>query len=504
MNAMTEFKHLVLAATMMAAVGALAADFKAGFSRVDITPPLGSFMPGYYQERYAKKVLDPLQINMLAFSDGKTTALVAQFDTEALSDVVADRMRDAIVKATGVERDAILLHASHTHDGGFLAKRSSNGSAARDDGDGVPQIDKSVDDLYIAMSVSRAADAAVAAIADLKNAKFSIGRSVAKRISFGRRYLMKNGKVLTNPGTNNPDIVKPVGTADDTVQVLRIDREGGKSVCVINFQTHPDVVGGETITADWPGLTRAVFEAATFGDAHCMVLNGTQGDVNHCNVMPRPGELNGLKRDFDAVDRGYDHAKHMANVIAGSALSVWLKCASVEGGPVRFACSMVKVPAQKAKDSDEKNLAWARDVWQLHEKSEKEGTVATAKDLVTLKYGWKDMELTTEVARAGRIIRMADHDDFHMLPIWGVAVGDVAFGAFPGEPFNDIGVEIRKQSPFKLTLLACLTNGSRGYFPFSDSYKQGGYESATSPFGPSVADDLIAGELKLLKELRAR
>ena len=125
-----------------------------GFARVDITPPLGSFMPGYYQDRRAKKILDPLQINMVAFSDGKTKALVAQYDTEALSDSVANMMRDAIVKATGVERDAIILHASHTHDGGFLAQKIDNGSAA--------QADKratAVDHLYVDLCVSRSADA---------------------------------------------------------------------------------------------------------------------------------------------------------------------------------------------------------------------------------------------------------------------------------------------------------------------------------------------------------
>ena len=123
-------------------------------------------------------------------------------------------------------------------------------------------------------------------------------------------------------------------------------------------------------------------------------------------------------------------------------------------------------------------------------------------DYVTAKYGWVDMELTTEVARAGRIRNMAKHDDFHDLPVYGVAIGkSVAFGAFPGEPFNDIGKAIKEKSPFTLTFLACLTNGSRGYFPFSDAYVGGGYESATSPFGPTVADDLIAGQLKLLGEL---
>ena len=465
------------------------AKLSVGFARVDITPPLGSFMPGYYVDRRAKKILDPLQINMVAFSDGKTTALVAQYDTEALSDPVADMMRDAIVKATGVERDAIILHASHTHDGGFLAQKIGHGSAADADARATE-----VDRIYLDLCVSRSADAAVEAIADLKPATLSCGRTVAKRISFVRRYLMKNGKVQTNPGTNNPDIVRAVGTADDTVQVLRVDREGAKPICLINFQTHPDVVGGETVTADWPGLTRKVFEAATMDETLCVVINGTEGDVNHCNVLPLPGELNGLHRDFDAADRGYDHAKHMANVLAASALSVWLKCASVEGGEIRFHVGNVRVPANKAKDTDEKNLAWANEVWALHE---------AGKDAeISAKYGCYEMELTTEVARAGRIRNMAKHADFHDLPITTIAIGDdVAFCGFPGEPFNDIGVAIRKDSPFKLTILSCLTNGSRGYFPFSDSYKQGGYESATSPFGPTVADDLIAGQLKQLREL---
>lgn len=485
---------------VLAAGVASAGEFKAGFARVDITPPLGSYMPGYYKLRYARKVLDPLQINMVAFSDGKTTALVAQYDTEALSDWVADSMRDAIVKATGVARDAVLLHASHTHDSGFLACKTGHGSNMLGD-----KCATDIDRIYVDMCVTRSADAAVEAIADLKPARLSCAQSAAKRISFGRRYLMKNGKVRTNPGTNNPDIVKPVGTADDTVQVLRIDRDGGVPICVINFQTHPDVVGGETITADWPGLTRSVFEAATFGNSLCVVINGTQGDVNHCNVMPRPGELNGLKRDFDAVDRGYDHAWHMANVLAASALSVWMKCVPLEAGEIRYATSLVRVPAHKANDSEEKNLAWANDVWELHNRADKDGVAATPKDYVTVKYGWSDMELTTEVARAGRIRRMATHSDFHDLPLTSFSIGgSVAFGGFPGEPFNDIGVAVRKASPFKLTILSCLTNGSRGYFPFSTSFEEDGYEAATSPFGPSVADDLIKGETELLRRLKCR
>ena len=315
-------KAIAFAVAALTAFVSMADGLKAGFSRVDITPPLGTYMPGYYVARRAKQVLDPLQINCLALSDGRTPALVMQVDAMAISTQIASLARDAVAKATGVDRGAILLHASHTHDGGhlnfFLDPDAPKSDKDVEEADGVTTV-RDVDRLYARLFITRAADAAVEALADLKDARLSCGRSEAKRISFGRRYLMKDGKVRTNPGTNNPDIVRPVGTPDEQVQVLRIDREGGKPIAVINFQTHPDVVGGETITADWPGLTRTVFEAANLGACHAMVLNGTEGDVNHCNVMPRPGELNGLKRDFDDVDRGYDHAWHMANVLSAAA-----------------------------------------------------------------------------------------------------------------------------------------------------------------------------------------
>lgn len=455
-----------------------------GFSRVDITPPMGIFMPGYYIDRRAKEVLDPLQVNCVAFSDGDNRAVVMQIDTEALSDPVADGMRDAVSRKTGIDRDSVLLHATHTHDGGHLAVGQKMGASS------VGRGEDELATLYVRMATSRVADAAVLALGDLKPARLSIGRSNAPRISFGRRYLMKNGKVQTNPGVGNPDIVRPSGNVpDDVVQVLRIDRKDAPAIAVLNFQCHPDVIGGETISADWPGLTRQVFEAATMGAAKCLVLNGAEGDLNHVNVLPRPGETNGLHRDFDNVDRGYDHAKHMANVIAGAALSVWMKCVPVSVGRVRARVRTVKVPAQRAKTDEE--LRRADEVWKTHE---------AGRDA---ELPWKGMELTTELARARRIRNLRNGPDAFDIPVYAVAVGDsVAFEAFPGEPFNGIGIEIRSKSPFRMTLLSCLTNGSRGYFPFSDCYRQGGYESATSPFGPSVAEDLISSSIDLLEALR--
>ena len=52
------------------------ADFKAGFCRVDVTPPLGIDIAGYFFDRKAEGVLDNLEANTLAVSCGGVTAVI--------------------------------------------------------------------------------------------------------------------------------------------------------------------------------------------------------------------------------------------------------------------------------------------------------------------------------------------------------------------------------------------------------------------------------------------
>lgn len=64
---MGKFVFAVIAAVVCWQVGAAVDGLKVGFSRMDITPPYGVFMPGYYVDRHVKGVLDPLVVNMIAF-----------------------------------------------------------------------------------------------------------------------------------------------------------------------------------------------------------------------------------------------------------------------------------------------------------------------------------------------------------------------------------------------------------------------------------------------------
>ena len=160
---------------------------------------------------------------------------------------------------------------------------------------------------------------------------------------------MKDGSIRTNPGVNNPDIAEPIGALDETVRVLRIRRAGKDDIAILNFATHPDVLGGEMISGDWPAFTRRIFERAEPG-VRCVFLNGAQGDVNHVCTDPRPGEREGLHPDFDDVDRGYEHARHMGRVVTAAALTVWGKCEPVAAGPLRFDVRTISVPPAPLDD----------------------------------------------------------------------------------------------------------------------------------------------------------
>ena len=448
-------------------------DFNVGFARVDITPPLGTPIAGYFEERRAKGVLDCLEANAVAFSDGKSAAVLVAADLLGIEGVAfGAALRKRIAESAGTAADAVYVHCTHTHTGPGAGK-ADRGRTDIFDGT----------DFYNEFLSSRLADVARLAVDDLAPAALAVGFAEAKRISFLRRYRMKDGSIRTNPGVGNPGIAEPVGSLDETARVIRIRRPGRSGIAVVNFATHPDVVGGELISGDWPAMARRTFERAMPG-VRCVFFNGAQGDVNHVCIDPGPGEREGLHPDFDGVDRGYEHAGHMGRVVAAAALSAWGKCAPARGGAVRFGVDIVRVPSQMP---DPRSLPVARRLLRLH-RAGRDGEIP-----------FRDMELTTAVAEAERMLLLAHGPKTLRLPVSVVGIGgDIAFVGIPGEPFSDIGRAIREASPFSTTICTCLTNASCGYFPVASAYAEGGYEARSSIFSSSVAERLVKGAGALL------
>ncbi len=454
---------------------------KAGFSRVNVTPMLGIRVRGYFKPRFAQGVLDELEINTVAIACGETKALLMCIDNCGLNQRVLRGYRHLISERTGIPYDGIFIGATHTHTGPGPDLEGVETECA--DGWSRPG---SVEREYEEQLKHKFVDAAILALNDLKPAKMGYGIGQAPNIAFVRRFRMKDGSVKTNPGVDNPDIVAPIGDVDERVNVLRFDQENGHSLVLVNFGDHPDVVGGDWISADWPGFLRATVEK-TLDNTRCIFFNGAQGDVNHVNVHPRGGYLNDMFMDFDDVARGYGHAQYMGRVVAAGVLQAYDKVKYTDVDSLRFLQCNIEVPAQKADPAD---LPEARRINALH---------AAGKDD---EIPFTGMMLTTVVAEAGRMLRLENGPDSFSMPLTGVAIGNVALLGIPGEPFTGIGRGIKEAEGWDLVLPCCLTNGSEGYFPMEDAYVEGGYEARSSDFKAGVAELIIAEGKRLLSKLK--
>lgn len=445
------------------------ATLKVGFNRVDVTPMLGVKISGYYKERIADGVLDNLEVSTVAYECGDKKAIMLSVPHCGLKrEIIAD-FAAAITEATGLNKEQILIHATHTHTGPWVRPENMN----------------DLETTYKATLTRKLADSARMALDDLSPAKMGFGMGTAPNVSFVRRFRMKDGSLQTNPGVNNPDIVAPVGDIDDSVNVIRFDRECGDTVVVVNFANHPDVVGGNKISADWPGMLTHEVEH-TLPNTKCAFFNGAQGDVNHVNVHPTGGYLNDMFMDFDDVARGYKHARYIARVVLGGVLQAFDKVEYVDVDSISYVQNTINMPSNRPDPAD---LPEAERINALHE---------AGKDA---ELPYKGMMLTTVVAEAARMLRLKDGPDAFDMELSGLRVGPVAFVGIPGEPFNGIGKGIKAAGTHRMILPMCLTNGSEGYFPMQDAYDEGGYEARSSNFKSGVAEFIIKHSTELLKEL---
>ena len=443
---------------------------QAGYSKVNVNPMLGIPINGYFKPRYAEGILDDLEIVAVALACDETKTLLMAIDNLHIGTKLVKNYQDRISEKTGIAKEAIFIHSTHTHTAGTLDMDSKNELVLE----------------YTEFVGKRFVDAAVFALEDLKPARMGWAVGKAPNIAFVRRFRMKDGKVRTNPGVGNPDILHPIGDIDDRVNVIRFDREGADTIVMANMGCHPDVVGGNKISADWPAMFRRRLEKS-LDNVKAIFFNGAQGDINHVNVNAKDGDFNDTFHDFDDVDRGYGHSRHMGNVMAGAVLQVYDKVNYRDVDTIRFAYKVSDLPSNMPKPED---MPLARKYHELH---------LAGKDS---EIPFKGMELTTVVAEAGRMVRLEHGPETFPLGLSAVTIGPVALLGIPGEPFNGIGRGIKEAAGWEVIMPCCLTNGSEGYFPMQDSYDEGGYEARSSRYKAGTAELIIEEGKALLDTLR--
>jgi hypothetical protein len=296
---------------------------------------------------------------------------------------------------------------------------------------------------------------------------------------------MKNGGVQTNPGVNNPEILHPLGEADDEVKFLKIERKDAETIVLVNFGTHADTVGGELISGDWPSFVVKTVEQV-FENTRCVFLTGAQGDVNHINPNPSKGDRKGLEYDsFDGVPRGYEHAKHMGRKVAAAVIATLDKTEPVSAETLSFGTKEISIPSNQ----ENHRLEEARRIVALH---------LAGRDH---ELPYEKMELTTVVAEANRICKLEHGPSSFSFVLSALKLGDVVLAGLPGECFSEIGRAIKGDYDSDTLFVCCLTNGGDSYFPTSSAYDEGGYEARTSCLKKGGDRILREGMSELLKSM---
>ena len=441
-----------------------------GYSKANITPPLGIPIAGYYQLRLAERVLDELEAIALSFSSKGKRALLIVCDLLELKSEYCEPILDDIARRTCIPRQNIFIACTHTHTGPQL------------DGDAEGELRKA----YFSFLMRRLGDACLMAIKDEAPARMGLGRASAPGISFIRRYRMTDGTIHTNPGLDNPEVVCAVGEADDEVSVIRFERENAPDVVLAHFQVHPDTIGGCVISADWPGFARRSLEKALDG-VRCAVLNGAIGDLNHVNTHPTGGWMNDLTMDFDDCVRGYGHARHMGRAVAGAVMQIYDKVEWQTHDTVCALQSVIRCPANLPKAEE---LPKARRIQAAHAAGRDEEIPYTG------------MQLTTVVAEAERMLLLEHGPEGFDLRISALSIGDAALCGIPGEPFAETGRKLKALPGWKMALPCCCVNGYANYFPLASDYAEGGYEARSSLFQAGVAEQIEAECARLLEKLK--
>ena len=70
------------------------------------------------------------------------------------------------------------------------------------------------------------------------------------------------------------------------------------------------------------------------------------------------------------------------------------------------------------------------------------------------------------------------------------------------EVLTDVGLAIKRASPFPQTIVITHCNGAADYLPPQHLYVEGGYEVQSSPFASTAADVLVKRVTVMLHALR--
>ena len=443
------------------------AQFEFGYAQNDITPSYGIPLCGYFNPRPNQGAYDRLAVKAAVFRTGNEYAAIVSYDLCLLDAKFVEKLNQRLKDAKSPLADRTLFCATHTHTGPYTSILFDDNSD-----------EKYMEDLE-EKTIAVLADAFLS----LAPAELFTAKTECSTLAFNRRYIMKNGKTLTNPGKFNPEIDHPEGGIDPEIILMQIRQFDRPVLLITNISNHTDTIGGNIVSADWPGRMEKVIQQEVGFDLPVMTIIAPQGNINHFNVNT-PGS-----------QTGYDEACRIGKAYAHVILSALYQLKKQENTQISSKYCTVSAPYLQLTDEE---YAEAKEVYaRTKDAVMEDGRDFTSEDIA--REVPAVMKFFAEMAIACRENPINEERIVRQIMI---GFGDeLAIVSVPCEPFVEIGYGIRKNSRFPLTVLAALGMGEIGYVGMPWHYGNGGYETSPSRTlaDRTVGEALIAGASELLK-----
>ena len=431
---------------------------KIGFSRIDITPPSGTYLSGQLVSLPARGVESNLYATAMYLKDGETGVVFVSCDVLTIPNKMAKKIGKEAEALTGIPADNIVVCATHTHSGPNT----------------VPIFGMEADKDYITNFENGIIEAIRSAKVSCSEGKLFIARGELEGYGFNRRFIMSDGTIETHPLKNDPHIVKPEGPdSKDIFLWYSINTEGEPSGAAVNYGCHPTVMerDNDLLSSDYPGKVVEYVSKKLGADAVALFLQGASGNI--CQVNPL---------DSSQTEVGVEWAKTMGEAIGQHAIELINKNKTPATGNIRIITETIKIPRRKIEPD---LVEWANKHREIPTEvpalsnygAEFYGLIKYP--VVSLAELFKTPFWANFYANEIKTLeKMRAEDPMLPLTIKVIAQDNWACVALPCEVFVELGNEIRENSPFEHTSVVGLANGWNGYITTKMAFdRKGGYET---------------------------
>ena len=420
---------------------------KAASASANITPPLGTRIPGGFRPRYAENVDDELFAKAVVIDNGTTRIAIVTCDLIAIPEKVADAAKARIADRCDIPAAHVMVNATHTHTAVAIADLL-----------GVDE-----DPGYTEWVSLKIADAVELAVWRLKPARVGFASVNEERITFNRRWHMKDGTVRFNPGIENPDLVEPTGTIDPELTMMFVEAtdDGTPISAVANFSLH--YIGTDNsnaLSADYFGHFDRLMKRYLGDTCISLLWNAASGQINNTDFSGRT----------KWTASGHQQAVKMANVLAGHfivemQLMEMHETLDLSGDLATLTFQRKEITAEDLKVA-EQVLSVPQGTYDAYE---------------TGPFSWvvgQPIPHALVDVYAHECQRLAKLPTQMTAPVQVIRLGEAAIVALPGEVFVETGMNIKAKSDANPTFLVSLANGYIGYICTDKALAQeGGYET---------------------------